>query len=242
MRTAIDRVAWTTTAARGGLVMALWNVIELLRAHQLYRETVTVAGEAIEIMPDVALFHLARAIGLLAIGDRVEAEQAVRRSLELDDSMSWSHSQLSLALLSQGRPGDAVDPARRAVELLPEAAVLHQRLGDVLVALGAVTEAREAFREARRLDPDLAAAQVGLASVEAAAVDSSPRRQPEAAPDLRLRWIPERREELGEGRCSGVAVRKDRRRIRPRHACFGVVPSEAELVGAVVLVGHEVHQ
>jgi tetratricopeptide (TPR) repeat protein len=115
--------------------------METLRAQGMYPETVAIADEAIAIAPEVALFHLARAIGLLAVGDAHESERAVRRALVLDDTQAWAHSQLSLSLVQQGRHAEAVVSAQRAVELLPEAPALHQRFAQALLGAGATEEA-----------------------------------------------------------------------------------------------------
>src|SRR5262245_8579075 len=72
--------------------------------------------------------------------------------------------------------------------------------------------------------------------------------RPDDASRHPARSVAEAGHELREGRVRAVAVRQDRPAVgrgvdrRPRHANGGVVPGEAQLVGPVELVGHEVQE
>ena len=90
-----------------------------------------------------------------------EAEDAVKRALQLDpdngaylDSMAWVEYR-------QGKYDQALEHLKRAVENLPrEDAVVFEHLGDVYLKLNRMSQALEAWQKAKTLDPsnkDLAA-------------------------------------------------------------------------------------
>lgn len=90
-----------------------------------------------------------------------EAEDAVKRALQLDpdngayrDSMAWVEYR-------QGKYDQALQDLKRAIENLPrEDPVVFEHLGDVYLKLNRVSQAVEAWQRAKALDPsnkDLAA-------------------------------------------------------------------------------------
>jgi tetratricopeptide (TPR) repeat protein len=90
-----------------------------------------------------------------------EAEDAVKRALQLDpdngaylDSMAWVEYR-------QGKYDQALEHLKRALENLPrEDAVVFEHLGDVYLKLNRMSQALEAWQKAKTLDPsnkDLAA-------------------------------------------------------------------------------------
>ena len=90
-----------------------------------------------------------------------EAEDAVKRALQLDpdngaylDSMAWVEYR-------QGKYDQALENLKRAIENLPrEDAVVFEHLGDVYLKLNRVSQALESWQKAKTLDPsnkDLAA-------------------------------------------------------------------------------------
>lgn len=90
-----------------------------------------------------------------------EAEDAVKRALQLDpdngaylDSMAWVQYR-------QGKYDQALEYLKRALENLPrEDAVVFEHVGDVYLKLNHVSEAIDAWQKAKALDPsnkDLAA-------------------------------------------------------------------------------------
>jgi len=90
-----------------------------------------------------------------------EAEDAVKRALQLDpdngaylDSMAWVEYR-------QGKYDQALEHLKRALENLPrEDAVVFEHLGDVYLKLNRAAQALEAWQKAKGLDPsnkDLAA-------------------------------------------------------------------------------------
>ena len=76
------------------------------------------ADKAVAAGASNAMAHVARGEALTALGRNAEAEQALKRAVELDPKSALAYSRLARAQVAQsGRVADAVASARRATEL-----------------------------------------------------------------------------------------------------------------------------
>lgn len=98
---------------------------------------------------------------LLRLAGRMsEAEEAYRRSLELDAEKVSAHYNLALLLARGGDVGGAVSELERVVELDPEHAWAQYQLGALLESKGAEAQALKAYVRAFSLNPELAFPEV----------------------------------------------------------------------------------
>ena len=76
------------------------------------------ADKAVAAGATLSVTHEARGEALIALGRFAEAEQSLKKAVELDPKSALAHSRLSRAQVSQqGRVADAVASARKATEL-----------------------------------------------------------------------------------------------------------------------------
>jgi Flp pilus assembly protein TadD len=139
--------------------------------------------------PDDAGEALGRAVGLQADnptvrrnlakahhvrGDLVQAEQELRRSLELDPRAPITYSVLGFVLSEQGRTEEAERWLRTGLELR-ETPGLHNNLAWLLVENGRPEEGAEHARRAIALRPNFAAAwdTLGVALARAGSRDEA---------------------------------------------------------------------
>ncbi|MEO7319954.1 MAG: tetratricopeptide repeat protein, partial [Chthoniobacteraceae bacterium] len=87
-----------------------------------------------------------------------EAEEAFRKSLELDEDNAESYYGLSVALPRQGRLEEGVQCGLQAVSLLNDFPLAHFQLGAVLSRLGWYDRALQAFEICLAMRPDFALA------------------------------------------------------------------------------------
>ena len=87
-----------------------------------------------------------------------EAEEAFRKSLELDEDNAESYYGLSVALPRQGRLEEGVQCGLKAVSLLHDFPLAHFQLGAVLSRLGWYDRALQAFEICLAMRPDFALA------------------------------------------------------------------------------------
>ena len=90
-----------------------------------------------------------------------EAEDAIKRALQLDPENGAYLDSLAWVEYRQGKYDQALENLKRAIENLPrEDAVVFEHLGDVYLKLNRVSQALESWQKAKTLDPsnkDLAA-------------------------------------------------------------------------------------
>jgi protein O-GlcNAc transferase len=103
-----------------------------------------------------------RANAAQAAGRWQEAEQLIRRAVELRPEVAEYHFQLAQILRNRGRWRQAVDSYQRAVELCPDFAEALSILAQVLSGIGRLDEAIAAASRAVALRPDLAETQCNL--------------------------------------------------------------------------------
>ncbi|PLX40423.1 MAG: hypothetical protein C0609_12035 [Deltaproteobacteria bacterium] len=87
-------------------------------------------------------------------GDLVEAEEMVRRALEIKPESGPFLDTLGWVLYQAGRYEEAREALKRAVALTPDDAVIAEHLGDTELKLGNTGAAREAYGKSLEFDPD----------------------------------------------------------------------------------------
>jgi len=144
--------------------------LEYLRGQHLARDTSPQAimlamrhfQHALELDPDhapawagLADCHMIRAQRGMAPAAEAnrEAEEAVRRALELDGSLAEAHAVLGAIRLQQLDIPSSLRSLERAKELNPGLADTHQILGRVLYSMERHAEAQKAMLRALELDP-----------------------------------------------------------------------------------------
>jgi len=126
-------------------------------------EKLTGAGEVDPESPTVprlmARVHSAR-------GDFVQAVDAYRRAIALDEFDAWSMNNLGLLYLEHGFVEDAVPYLAKAVLVKEKVAAFHNNLGMALEHQGRFVAAAEAYKGALTVDPGYEKAQRNLVRVE----------------------------------------------------------------------------
>jgi tetratricopeptide (TPR) repeat protein len=108
---------------------------------------------ALQRFPDhVNLLGLAGAIAL-RLGQRAQAEQRLRRTVELAPGFAKPWEDLGTLLMQRGRAGEAATCLERAVRLDPQLELAHFNLGRALAQLGRGAEADAAFEASFALAP-----------------------------------------------------------------------------------------
>ena len=113
-----------------------------------YAEAVELFGAFVETQPTSASGHYMLGLSAWKSGDRVLAERALSRAIELDSGSVKAQTNLSRVLLEQGRAQDALPHMERAAELAPESYEVWRVLGNVKSELGRSEEAIAAYRHA----------------------------------------------------------------------------------------------
>ena len=116
-------------------------------------KSVELITRAIQIKPQVALFHNNLGTALKNSGKFDDAIAAYRRSIAIDPNDPLAHSNLGNALCSQGKPQEAIAVCRRALELKADYADAHNNLGNALLDSGDKDGALASFRKAIQLNP-----------------------------------------------------------------------------------------
>jgi tetratricopeptide (TPR) repeat protein len=134
-----------------------------------YSEAVEQYLIAARLAPDLPEAHANLGGALLAAEKEVEAERALRRSLELRET-SHALNNLSVVLRYRGRDEEAAGVLARALQIGTDSARLRLNLANALRRTGREREAREHFQQAKRLaraallrDPRNASARAQLA-------------------------------------------------------------------------------
>ncbi len=166
---AADPVAWvdaTRDAVRAAAAAALAEGDESAEAchvvaMQLQREGDIAGAEAwfraaMAARPDGGWPYAA--LGSLIARDNPdrlgEAEEALRRAIELEPGWSRPHNSLAVALRLQGRLEEAEEEAVRAVELDPNDIAAQNNYANLLVHLGRLEDAEYHYLAALDLDPN----------------------------------------------------------------------------------------
>jgi tetratricopeptide (TPR) repeat protein len=100
---------------------------------------------------------------LLYSGEKVEAEAAFRRAIELDPNDVSGYQNLARYLAIAGRPAEVLATYEEALERNPESAPLNMVVGSLYELQSRNEEAMARYEEAIRLDPGLGVAMNNLA-------------------------------------------------------------------------------
>jgi tetratricopeptide (TPR) repeat protein len=134
----------------------------ILHALDRDKEALAAADEARRLDPEMAFAWFCRGNALLALRDLAGAEEAARKSLELDADLMDASNLLATVLRLQKRFGEAEVEIERHLERDPENAWTFATAGWTALNRGQRDKAEQLFREALRLDPQLEHARVGL--------------------------------------------------------------------------------
>jgi tetratricopeptide (TPR) repeat protein len=135
----------------------------LTRSHLGYwRNSVTLFGHAVELYPEVDLFHWGLGNALMGANRPDEAIRCYEAALKLNPGYADAHHNLGALLVRQGRVDEGIRHYEEALRLNPDFAVAHYNLGKVLHAQGRDAEAIEHYRQALRIKPGFAEAHSNL--------------------------------------------------------------------------------
>lgn len=137
--------------------------------------------EALKQFPRSARLWLGLGMAQLTYGQNAEAENAFKRSLELDPKLVPALAYLGVTYAERGMNEKAIGFYERAIALNPQLAALHYLVADtILKSSGAdTTRAEKYLKRATELDPNLAAAYLTWGKLYVRT-----NRYPEAAPLL----------------------------------------------------------
>jgi tetratricopeptide (TPR) repeat protein len=145
------------------------------------------AEQAVALDPDSAQSHAAHGVALYAVGDRAEAEAALRRAVELDAADEHALAFLAQVLIERGALADAAPVVAAAAAIAPAyPQVLHAQ-GQLAWAEGRAEAARDFALWGLADDPEHEGLRRLLVRTEA-------RRRPWAAHAF---WVHDRIERLG---------------------------------------------
>ena len=92
------------------------------------------ARKLVKEKPNSADAHNDLGWALRQNGKLKEAENELRKALELDDTIAYGHSNLSVVLLDTGRTDEAIKEGRRACAIDEKQAIYHVVLGNAYAA------------------------------------------------------------------------------------------------------------
>ncbi len=99
------------------------------------------------------------------LGKTTEAEQSLRKAIELNPSFADAHSNLGLTLKDLGKLKEAEQSLRKAIELENNFAEAMCNLGGLLIRLNKLEEAEKYTRKAIQLKPNLSNAHHNLGNI-----------------------------------------------------------------------------
>lgn len=142
------------------------HLLGLARHHQNDHEDALVhINRALDIAPNVALFHNSRGAVLRALGNNADAVDALRQAIALDPGYVEARGNLGDLLAQSGRPVDAIAAFRDALQHAPADAGIHGALGELYAASGDMERAGHHIRQAAKIDPGSAETHFNLASL-----------------------------------------------------------------------------
>jgi tetratricopeptide (TPR) repeat protein len=125
-------------------------------------EAIEHVERAIELAPNIALFHANVGEMYRLTGRPKLAAEAARRAIEIEPKMAAALSNLGVALYELKKFDDAADAQRSAIAASPNFAEAYSNLGNALHALHRFDEAVAAYRHAIALKPNFADAWANL--------------------------------------------------------------------------------
>lgn len=152
--------------------------------------SVEMIRRAIEVKPDMPVFHYNLSEAHRTLGNFTLAEESLRRTVELAPDYRDAHNNLGVVLLELRRAPEAEAACREAVDIDPEFAAGWNNLGNALRFQERYPEAIEAYEQANRLRDDFAEAwhnlgvcqgRMGNAAAAVESLKTAIRLKPEAA-------------------------------------------------------------
>lgn len=116
-------------------IVVCLNRGELISSIDELKKLLTWGGEDAQV-----LFNLGLALN--AVGNFSDAEKYLRRSIDLDPSLSNAYVGLSVSLSEQNKIDDAIDVLKRAEIQSPDNPYLLRNLGSILLDNGEIEEAQ----------------------------------------------------------------------------------------------------
>jgi len=160
--------------ASSALLLATYAVLTW-RQVQVWRDSVSLFENAVEVADESYFAHAYLADALLAAGRNPEAEQQFRRVLELEPAHVAERERrengyavrygLGLALMNQQRLGEAGEQFAVVLDAVEDYRDANSHYGVILAMQGRLDEARRRFETAVRLQPDGAPAHANLAKL-----------------------------------------------------------------------------
>lgn len=127
-----------------------------------YDLAIDLIAKAVRLSGDRALFHGNLGEAYRSAGKLGEAEQHLRRALQLDPNLPDVYSNLGNVLRATDRPDEAIAAFRQALRLKASFPEAHNNLGTVLQMQGDLAGAVSQYEHALRLNPRYAQAHNNL--------------------------------------------------------------------------------
>ncbi|MGD0542162.1 MAG: tetratricopeptide repeat protein [Tepidisphaeraceae bacterium] len=128
-------------------------------------EGIALMQKAIEVRPNVALFHLNLGEAYGRMGKMAEAIASFGQAIKLDPALAKAHLRLSVALNIVGRFDEAITAAQRAIAIRSDDAEAHFNLAGALYGAGQLDAAIAAYRRTVEIDSNYLDAHLNLAAV-----------------------------------------------------------------------------
>ncbi|HKY33631.1 MAG TPA: tetratricopeptide repeat protein [Candidatus Polarisedimenticolia bacterium] len=129
-----------------------------------WRDDFTLFQTTVITSPRSAMAHANLGAAYQKLGRMQEAEEAYRRSLQIDPHRAGAQYSLATLLEATGRPDEAIRYYQEAVRLRPDDREALNNLGRTLLARGRAAEAVETLERAVALAPDAPTPRVNLAA------------------------------------------------------------------------------
>lgn len=152
--------AWAMLAAQYG-----WRAPYLGVSTSAWDSTMAFAARALELDPDNAAAHTARAVAYGHRGFLDRQEEAARTALRLSPSDDYALRRLAESYRDRGRFLEALRLHREAVRLSPHSLTNRSWVGHVYADLARFETAREWYDDVRLLSPDFFHPLWGLAAL-----------------------------------------------------------------------------
>ncbi len=128
----------------------------------LWRDGVTLFGQALEVTEGNALAHSNLGLALAERGRTEEAIHHYRAALRIDPTLDTAHGNLGNALIEQGEREEGIRHLEQALGAKSASAKAHNNLGNEFMLQGETEKAIEHYEEALRIHPEQAATHSNL--------------------------------------------------------------------------------
>jgi tetratricopeptide (TPR) repeat protein len=132
------------------------------KRNQDYASAVSIWSDTVAKWPDNFGAHNALGNALLDAGQKAEAVEQYRESMQLEPNDPRAHYDLAAALLNLDQVPEAVGQFEETLRLNPDQPQAHDGYGLALMKLGQAPKAIEQYQAALRIDPDYVEAHINL--------------------------------------------------------------------------------